>query len=129
MGRRGGPESVVGGLAGGRVEVAEAATEINGRLVFGLPKTNEKRTVYLAPRFVVDRLGELTGDRDGDALVFTTSGGTPLRSSNFRRGVWLPAVEAAGLPHLLMVQDLRDTAASLMISSGATVILKGGRPP
>src|SRR5690606_30524441 len=38
MGRRGASATAAGGLADGRLEVAEAATEINGRPVFGLPK-------------------------------------------------------------------------------------------
>ena len=38
----------------------------------------------------------------------------------FRRSVWVPAVEAAGLGQL-RIHDLRGTAASLMISTGANI--------
>jgi hypothetical protein len=52
--------------------------------------------------------------------VFTTSAGTPLRLRDWRRSVFDAAVRAAGLvavtPH-----DLRHTAASLAVASGATV--------
>src|SRR3954469_13463238 len=50
----------------------------------------------------------------------TTPSGTVLRLRNWRRVVWDPAVRAAGLsdvtPH-----DLRHTAASLAVASGANV--------
>jgi integrase len=53
-------------------------------------------------------------------LVFTAPKGGPLRSANFRKKVWLPAVAETGLGDLV-VHDLRDTAASLAISSGASI--------
>lgn len=53
-----------------------------------------------------------------DDLVFTAPGGGPLRSSNFRRNVWTPAVTAAGFDGLT-IHGLRHTAASLYISAGA----------
>ena len=52
----------------------------------------------------------------GDALVFTSSNGKPLRLSNFRNRVWRPAVMQTGLPEDLRIHDLRHTAASLPIS-------------
>lgn len=45
-------------------------------------------------------------------------GGGPLRASNFRRRVWEPAVEKAGLADLTFHQ-LRHTAAGLLIELGA----------
>lgn len=103
-----------------RVRVEESATEVGGRLEWGAPKTHEARTVII-PRFVADRLAERIAGRDRSALVFTAPGGGPLRVSNFRRDVWAPACEAAGMPDGLLVHDLRDTAASLMISAGASI--------
>ncbi len=100
-----------------RVRVKGSATEVGGRLEWGTPKTHESRTV-IVPRFVVDRLGPKGGP---DELVFTAPKGGPLRNSNFRRSVWDPAVEASGLAADLVPHDLRDTAASLMISAGASI--------
>lgn len=100
-----------------RVKVEASATEISGRLEWGTPKTHEVRTVILPP-FVVERLGPAG---DPDELVFTAPKGGPLRSSNFRRAAWDPAVEASGVPADLVPHDLRDTAASLMISAGASI--------
>ncbi|HSM45328.1 MAG TPA: tyrosine-type recombinase/integrase [Acidimicrobiia bacterium] len=99
-----------------RIEVEEAATEISGRLVFGSPKTHETRTV-IVPRFVIDGLGE-----PGEGLVFRAPRGGPVRHSNFTRTVWVPAVgDAYGIPEDLLIHDLRDTAASLAISAGASI--------
>jgi integrase len=73
------------------------------------------RTV-IVPRFVVEGLGE-----PDDGLVFTAPRGGPLRHSNFTRGVWVPACETAQMPKGLLIHDLRDTAASLAISAGASI--------
>jgi integrase len=99
-----------------RIRVVEAVTEVGGRLEWGTPKTHEGRTV-IVPRFVAAMLP--VGDPDD--LVFTAPKGGPLRTSNFRRDVWHPACRIAGMPEGLLVHDLRDTAASLMIASGASI--------
>jgi integrase len=98
-----------------RVRVKESATEIAGRLDWGAPKTHEVRTV-IVPQFLIDGLG-----KSGDGLVFTAPRGGPLRHSNFTRGVWVPACKTAGMPDGLLIHDLRDTAASLAISAGASI--------
>jgi integrase len=103
-----------------RVSVKEAATEVGGRLVFGSPKSHETRTV-IVPRFVVDRLKPLLEGKDPEDLVFTAPQGGVWRGPNFRRRVFTPAAVAAGLPSDLVPHDLRDTAASLMIASGASI--------
>jgi len=107
--------------AGGRrIRVQEAATEVGGKLIFGTPKTHESRTVIL-PRFIANRLASHLDGKPVDALVFTAPKGGPLRSANFRHNVWRPAINETGLPADLIPHDLRDTAASLMISAGATI--------
>ena len=59
------------------------------------------------------------GHLEGRAGLHCTEGwAAPVLA--FRQQVWMPAVEAAGLGHL-RIHDLRATAASLMISSGANV--------
>jgi integrase len=98
-----------------RVHIRESATEIAGRLEWGTPKTHEVRTV-IVPDFVIEGLGEPSG-----GLVFTAPRGGPLRHSNFTKGVWMPACAASGMPGGLLIHDLRDTAASLAISAGASI--------
>jgi integrase len=97
--------------------VVDAVTEVGGRLEWGTPKTHEERAVVV-PRFVAEALPL----REPDRLVFTAPKGGPLRTSNFRRDVWQPACKTSGMPDGLLVHDLRDTAASLMIASGGSIM-------
>lgn len=98
-----------------RVKVHRAVSEVNGELIEGTPKTHEHRTV-IVPRHALPSGSSTT--RNG--LVFTAPRGGYLRSAHFRTRVWLPAVTKVGLEGLV-VHDLRDTAASLAISSGASI--------
>lgn len=107
----------------GRLTVEESLSEVRGVLHRGPTKTYETRTVAL-PGFVRDALVdhlEANVDLARDALVFTSPDGDPLRSSNFRRRVWLPTLEALGgtVPLGLTPHHLRHTCASLLIRSGA----------
>jgi integrase len=102
-----------------RVRVEEAATEVGGRLIFEPPKTREARTV-IVPRYVMDALQPLLNDKTPDDLVFTALRGGPVRLNNFRRRTFSPAAARIGRPELVP-HDLRDTAASLAISSGASI--------
>lgn len=53
-------------------------------------------------------------------LVFTTEDGEPLRRNHISR-IWVPAVEAAGLPAGTSYHDLRHYYASLLIRHGESV--------
>ena len=99
-----------------RVHVKESATLVNGKLVWGTPKSHRSRTVVI-PRFLVDEMAPMIS---GSGLVFTSPSGQPLRSPNFLRRVWHPAVTECALRDLVP-HDLRHTAASLAISAGASV--------
>jgi integrase len=58
---------------------------------------------------------------DGEEkLVFTGPEGKPLRHSNFRCRVWLPAVRKAGLTGIHF-HDLRHTGNTLAAGAGATL--------
>lgn len=99
-----------------RIEVADQLTEVNGELSFGPPKTKAGRRTVSLPRFLADMLGEQI--ESGADLVFPTPGREPMRRSNFRRRVWLPAVREVGLDGLRF-HDLRHTAVALAIGQGA----------
>jgi integrase len=103
-----------------RVHVSESATEINGRLVLGVPKTHRSREVAL-PRFLAINLEEHCAGMAAGDLVFTSPRGGYLRSANFRTSVWKPALKTAGIDESLRIHDLRSTTASMLISSGANV--------
>lgn len=101
-----------------RLRVAEAATEVDGVLTWGTPKSHASRTVPL-PASLAEELREHIKGKGPDDLLFTIEG-RPMRNRSARRAWWDKAVAAAGLedvtPH-----DLRHTAASLAISAGANV--------
>jgi integrase len=82
-------------------------------------KDHQARTVPI-PRTVVDELTKLRAQSAPSELVFPSANSTPLRNRNFRRDVFDDAVDALDLgitPH-----NLRDTAASLAIQAGASVV-------
>lgn len=103
------------------VTVARQITEVRGQLHVGPPKTaSSKRTVRL-PDLVAAILNEHLqrhSEAGPDGLVFPAAEGGPLRRSNFRRRVWVPATQAAGVPGLRF-HDLRHTGATLAAASGA----------
>ena len=74
----------------------------------------------VVPATIRDLLAEHlnTVAENPEALVFTSTRGRPLRYSNFRNRVWIPATEITGLRGL-DIHELRHTAASLMIRAGA----------
>ena len=54
---------------------------------------------------------------DGSDLVFSAPSGGPIRRNNFRRRIWLPAVEkSVGRP--CTFHDLRHSHAALLIAQG-----------
>jgi len=102
-----------------RIEIAEAVGVVNGRVVFGTPKTHQRRMVPV-PAFLRDRLSERLAARQPEDLLFTSPNGAPLRGNNFRRRHFDRAATDIGLEGLVP-HELRHTAASLAIASGASV--------
>ncbi|MBA2768636.1 MAG: site-specific integrase [Sporichthyaceae bacterium] len=103
-----------------RIEIAESMTEVNGVAVFGTPKTGRSRSVPLPGSLVADLTAAMAG-KAADDFVFTMPKGGHLRLGNWRHRVFDPAVRRAGLDGLTP-HDLRHTAASLAIASGANVM-------
>jgi integrase len=69
---------------------------------------------------VPDVRGHLEWVPASSSLVFASSIGTPLRHSNFRRRVWLPALAALGLDGVHL-HDLRHTGNQLTGNAGANL--------
>jgi len=102
-----------------RIQIEEAVTEVNGRLVWGTPKSHASRSVPI-PRFIADELMVHMAGRKADELLFPSPLGGVLRNRAARRSWFDQAAETIGMagmtPH-----ELRHTAASLAVSAGANV--------
>jgi integrase len=103
-----------------RIRVARSITDVGGRMLIGPPKGGKERDVPMTA-FIAGHLQPRLEGKSRDDLLFPTPRGKAMRSNNFKRRDYDPAVEAAGLPLGLWVHDLRHTAASLAIHSGASV--------
>jgi integrase len=103
-----------------RAVISESVTLVGSRQVFGTPKSHERREVPIPPFLVEELTAHVTG-RGPDDLVFpgVRSGG-PLRAPVFRRAAFAAAAASIGRPGL-HPHELRHTAASLAIASGADV--------
>jgi integrase len=100
--------------------VVESVVEVDGVLIWGVPKAYERRSVPI-PAFLADELRRHLAGREPDDLVFTgLRGGGVLRNWIFRRASFDRAAAAVGLDGLVP-HELRHTAASLAVSSGANV--------
>lgn len=104
-----------------RAIIAESVTVVQGRgQVWGTPKSHERREVPI-PRFLIKDLAGHGRGKSRDDLVFAgVRSGTALRAAVFRRAGFDKAAEAIGVPGL-HPHELRHTAASLAIASGANV--------
>jgi integrase len=105
------------------VTVVEQVQYIDRDYVVAPPKSGAGRRSVALPRLVADELeAHLRGlpDQSAEALVFPAPEGGYLHLENFRKRVWLPAVEQAGVAPLRL-HDLRHTCASLAIAAGADV--------
>lgn len=101
-----------------RIEVLEILTEVNGHHAVGPPKTSAGRRGVPVPRVVADALTADPATLAGN-LVFSAPEGGFLRAGLFRRRVWGPAVERAGLDGL-RIHDLRHTAVAFWIAAEAS---------
>lgn len=108
-----------------RLLVRENAVRVSGGIVVGTPKSHEQRTVPV-PRFLIEELSGLCVGKGRDSLVFG-DGVSFLRTPTNRDGWFQQAVKRAMAadPHMprVTIHDLRHTAASLAVSSGANVKL------
>lgn len=90
----------------------------------GSTKTHENRVVVM-PAFLAKKVGERTKGLKSDALIFPSPKGEYLRSPSRTGGSvqnrwWANALEEASIEYL-RPHDLRHTAASLAVQSGANV--------
>jgi integrase len=106
-----------------RLSVSRSMTEVEGELVESEPKTWEHRQVAYPPVLDAVMRGACEGKAPGDPL-FSTADGTRLRRTHGPNSTssWFHwAKKRAGIDSPLTIHDLRHTAASLMVASGASV--------
>jgi integrase len=105
-------------VARGRLSVSRSVGERGGVVTVGPTKTGHAREVGVPPSLLTE-LAALAEGRDPDEpLLPAARGGTRRHSRFYKR--WRVAVESLGLGDL-RPHDLRHTAASLAIQSGADV--------
>lgn len=105
-----------------RLTVAENAVAIGRTIHVGTPKSHEECSVPY-PAFLAERIARLCEGKARDELVFAGEYGEYLRRLNTSKNQtswFLRALDAPG-PERMTLHDLRHTAASLAISSGANV--------
>lgn len=100
------------------IRVAASLVKNRGQFYFEEPKSEASCRTVRVPPFLVDVLAaHLATHGDGSDLVFSAPTGGPIRRNNFRRRIWLPAVEASvGRP--CAFHDLRHSHAALSIAQG-----------
>lgn len=109
-------------LARRRLNIYRTATEVDGQIYIGAPKSWQARSVPF-PEFLATRLEARVTNRDGEALVFPSRSGDFLPrpdTASRRPSWWNSALRDAQLPHLTP-HALKHTAASLAVSAGANV--------
>jgi integrase len=100
------------------IRIDESLAEIRGEFIFKGPKSAASRRTVSIPGFLVKEIAQqLAAYPDSSGLLITAPGGGPIRRNNFRRRIWLPAVEASvGEP--CTFHDLRHTHAAFLIAQG-----------
>ena len=105
-----------------RLEVAEVAQEVAGKITFGAPKTKASRRVITLDPETLEVLAEQLRKHPAgrDDLVFRSQRGHPLSRTIFRARVWKPAVERAGLDSIgPTFHSLRHSHVAALIADGA----------
>ena len=104
------------------VQVKQSLTEATGGRVEIVPtKTREHRTVPL-PKFLCKVLAEhIAQYPSSEGWLFSPRDGGPMRHSNFQNRHFKPGLKVAGLNLSTRIHDLRHSAASIAIASGANV--------
>jgi integrase len=108
--------------------VAEGMTVVGKQVHFGVPKNRKgkkkKPETITLPRFLVKELRAHQEDfpPGKDGHVFTDEDGQPINRLWFLRCIWKPALKKAGIKQPWpRVHDLRHTAASIAVHSGANI--------
>ena len=103
-----------------RINVSVNAVEVGNEIIIGTPKTYKRRSVAF-PSFLTDLIAQQCAGKRPDDLVFATANGNHVRRATQGERTWFKSALKAAKLESMTVHDLRHTAASLAISSGANV--------
>ncbi|WP_127817860.1 site-specific integrase [Microbacterium sp. CPCC 204701] len=108
--------------AKGRLHIHANAVEVQGKIHVGTTKSHKGRLVPV-PAFLVEELLAATAGRSRDALVFSAPDGGYMRRTRASDGSksWFKTALTKAELQPMTVHDLRHTAASLAVQSGANV--------
>ncbi|WP_278802301.1 tyrosine-type recombinase/integrase [Bifidobacterium pullorum] len=105
-----------------RIHVSKSVTKVGKDFRLGTPKSNRSRDVPMN-KLVRDALATQVSGKDDDDLLFTSPDGgyvAPQSIGKNHRCWYKTALIKAGVP-MLTIHDLRHTAASIAVHSGANV--------
>lgn len=106
----------------GRIHITRNAVEVHGKIHVGTPKSHTARVVPV-PAFLMEQLQLTSAGLSRESLIFPASDGSYMRRTRAGDGSksWFKtALANADLP-MMTTHDLRHTAASLAVQSGANV--------
>jgi integrase len=110
-------------LGRGRIHIERSASKVNAKTVIGTTKTHAARSVAVSAS-VLKLLAPTMVGKSPDELLWCRGDGGPLRppTTTHRFGAAVKRCQAADAKFpRVTVHELRHTAASLMIASGANV--------
>lgn len=110
-------------LARGRIRVERSASKVNSKTIIGTTKTHSARSVAVSGSVLKLLAPAMVGKAD-DELLWSRGDGQPLRppTASHWFGAAVKRCQAADTKFpRVTVHELRHTAASLMIASGANV--------
>jgi integrase len=87
-------------FARGTLSVAETLNEVKGDFVSGTGKTRNSIRTLEVPVSILDLVGRHLREHDrldANDLIIQAPNGGPLRTTNFRNRVWIPACVSAGI--------------------------------
>lgn len=105
-----------------RISIEENAVRVQGVIHVGTPKTHERRTVPV-PQFLLPLISEAAQGKEPREILFPGEGGGYMaepRAGGGNRSWFAQALRDSGVPRVTP-HDLRHTAASLAVQSGANV--------